>query len=85
MNVLGFRHLTDHAECGLTTHLRRAVETAFGSDTLTRVARVWLYEHGYTLPADKRVTLLVRAALRHAEHVLSKRIAAQFTPKTVMS
>jgi hypothetical protein len=85
MGALGFRHLTDPAERGLTAHLRRAVETTFGSDELTRVARVWLYELGYVLPAERRVTLLVRAVLRHAEHALSKRMAAQFAPKTVAS
>jgi hypothetical protein len=83
MGALGFRYLTDHPERGLTAHLRRAAETTFGSDTLTRVAPVWLYEHGYVLPGDKRVTLLVCAARGHAEQVLSKRIAVQFNPERV--
>ena len=47
------------------------------------MARVWLYEHGYVLPSDKRVTLLVRAARGHAEQVLSKQIAVQFNPERV--
>jgi hypothetical protein len=50
MKVLGFRHLTDHAERGLTAHLRRSAEATFNGEALTAVARVWLYEHGYVLP-----------------------------------
>jgi hypothetical protein len=83
MMTLGFRHLSDHAERGLTAHLRRAAEGTFSADALIRAARVWLYEHGYVLPGDKRVALLVRAALRHAEDALSRRIAAQFSAETV--
>jgi len=78
MTALGFRHLTEHAERGLTAHLRRLAETSFSTDALTRAARVWLYEHGYVLPGDKHVALVVRAALRHAEGALSRRIAVQF-------
>jgi Domain of unknown function (DUF4158) len=43
MKVLGFRHLTDHAERGLTAHLRRSAEATFSGEALTAVARVWLY------------------------------------------
>jgi hypothetical protein len=71
MEVLGFRHLTDHAERGLTAHLRRSAEATFSGEALTAVARVWLYEHGYVLPGDRRVADVVRAALRHAEQTPS--------------
>lgn len=54
MAALGFRHLTEHAERGLTAHLRRSAEAIFGADALTRAARIWLYEHGYVLPGDTR-------------------------------
>ena len=82
MEVLGFRHLTDHAERGLTAHLRRSAEATFSGEALTVVARVWLYEHGYVLPGDRRVANVVRAALRHAEQTLSQHITAQFTTET---
>jgi TnpA family transposase len=81
--ALGFRHLAEHAERGLTAHLRRSAEVTFSADALIRAARVWLYEHGYVLPGDKRITLLVRGALRHAEVALSRRIAAQFSAEAV--
>jgi hypothetical protein len=83
VTALGFRHLTEHAERGLTAHLRRSAETTFSTDALTRAARVWLYERGYVLPGDKHVALVVRAALRHAEGALSRRIAVQFSTDTV--
>lgn len=73
MDALGFRHLTDHAERGLTAYLRRSAEATFSGDALIGMARIWLYEHGYVLPGDKRVRLLVGAALRHAEHTLCRR------------
>ena len=38
IEVLGFRHLTDHAERGLTTHLRRSAEATFSGETLTTSA-----------------------------------------------
>jgi TnpA family transposase len=82
MEALGFRHLTDHAERGLTAHLRRSAEATFSAEALTAVARVWLYEHSYVLPGDRRVADVVRAALRHAEQVLSRQIIAQFTTET---
>ena len=83
MAALGFRHLTEHAERGLTGHLRRSAEATFSADALTRVARIWLYEHGYVLPGDKRVTMLVRGALRHAEVALSRRITRQSGTETI--
>ena len=83
MTALGFQHLTEHAERGLTAHLRRSAEVTFSADALTRAARLWLYEHGYALPGDKRVAVVVRGALRHAEAALSRRIAAQFSAETV--
>ena len=83
MAALGFRYLTEHAERGLTTHLRRSAETTFSVDALVRTARVWLYEHGYVLPGDKRITLLARRAQRHVEAALSRRIAGQFSTETV--
>lgn len=55
----------------------------FSADALTRVARIWLYEHGYVLPSDKRVTLLVRGALRHAEAVLSRRSTRRSGTETI--
>ena len=55
----------------------------FSADALIRAARVWLYEHNYVLPGDKRTALLVRAALRHAEDALSRRITPQFSADTV--
>jgi hypothetical protein len=64
--INGFRHLTEHAERGLMGHLRRSAEVTFSADALVRAARIWPYEHGYVLPRDKRVTSLVRRALRHA-------------------
>ena len=82
MEALGFRHLTDHAERGLTAHLRRSAEATFSGEALTAVARVWLYEHGYVLPGDRRVADGVRAALRHAEQALSRQITAQFPAET---
>jgi TnpA family transposase len=82
MKVLGFRHLTDHAERGLTAHLRRSAEATFSGEALTAVARVWLYEHSYVLPGDRRVADVMRAALRHAEQTLSQHITAQFTTET---
>jgi Domain of unknown function (DUF4158) len=82
LKVLGFRHLTDHAERGLTAHLRRSAEATFSGEALTAVARVWLYEHGYVLPGDRRVPDIVRAALRHAEQTLSRHITEQFTTET---
>ena len=48
-----------------------------------RMARVWLHERDYVLPGDKRVRLLVGAALRHAEHTLCRRIATKFDSQTV--
>ena len=83
MDALGFRHLTDHAERGLTAYLRRSAEATFSGDALIRMARVWLYEHGYVLPGDRRVRLVVGAALRRAEQALCRRIATQFNSKTV--
>lgn len=78
MAALGFRHLTDHAARGLTAHLRRSAEATFSGAALTRLARVWLHEHRYMLPGDKRAAALVHAALRHAETELFERIMAQF-------
>ena len=83
MDALGFRHLMERAERGLTASLRRSAEATFSGDALIRMARVWLYKRGYVLPADKRVRLLVGAALRHAEHTLCRRIAAKFDSQTV--
>ena len=83
MDALGFRHLTERAERGLTAYLRRSAETTFSSDALIRMARVWLYERSYVLPGDTRVRLLVGSALRHAEHTLCRRIATRFDSQTV--
>ena len=85
MAALGFQHPTEHTERGLTAHLRRSAEATYNADALISAARVWLYEHGYVLPGDKRVTLIVRAALRDAERALCRRIAAQFGAETVAS
>jgi len=60
MAALGFRHLPEHAERGLTAHLRRLAEASFSSEALVRSARVWLYERRYVLPGDKRIALLAR-------------------------
>jgi len=54
MDALGFRHLMERAERGLTASLRRSAEATFSGDALIRMARVWLYKRGYVLPADKR-------------------------------
>lgn len=83
MGTPGFRYLTEHAERGLTAYRRRSVEVTFSSDALTDLARVWLYEHRDVLPGDKRIRLLVRAATRHAEHALCRRIGAQFNGEIV--
>ncbi|MBV9251403.1 MAG: DUF4158 domain-containing protein, partial [Acetobacteraceae bacterium] len=47
MAALGFRYLTEHAERGLTAHLRRSAETTFSVDALRQdrtdmAVRAWL-------------------------------------------
>jgi hypothetical protein len=83
MDALGFRHLTERAERGLTAYLRRSVEATFSGDSLIRLAKVWLYGRSYVLPGGKRIRLLVGAALRHAENALCRRIATKFDSQTV--
>jgi hypothetical protein len=83
LHVLGFRHLTDHAERGLTAHLRRSAEATFRIEALIGVAKVWLYEHRYVLPSEKRIAALAGSAWHHAEHALFSQIAAQIPAETV--
>jgi hypothetical protein len=75
--VLGFAELTEHAERGLTAHLRREAVTVLRTEGLALAARIWLYEHRYVMPGKRRIAHSVHRALAHAEHELLEAIQRQ--------
>lgn len=82
MDALGFRDFTEHAKRALTAHLRRAAVSMFSREGLIRRARVWLYEHRYVLPGDKRIAELVRTSSAHLQRQLVAAITTRIDDAT---
>jgi TnpA family transposase len=76
LDVLGFRHLHEHAEPGLTASVRHAAADTFEVEALVTGARIWLFEHRYVILPSRRLRQLAVAAQRHHEAILLGRIEA---------
>jgi hypothetical protein len=81
LDVLGFRHLHEHAEPGLTASVRHAAADTFEVEALAASARTWLFEHRYLILPSRRLRQLAVAARRHHEAILLGRVEASASPE----
>ena len=74
LQAVGVRHLHEQVEPNLVSSLRRAAVDTFEIDALVAKARIWLFEHRYTVLPVRRLRGLAVAARRHQEAALIGRI-----------
>lgn len=74
--ALGRGPLNDHAERGLTAHLRREAAAAYDVTELMTRARTWLVGRRYILPRERDIRRQAIAARRHQEQRIFSTIEA---------
>ena len=70
--VLGRSEISEHAERGLRTHLRRQAVGVYTLEPLETAARVWMVDHNYIVKRDREIrALAVRALRQHEGEILA--------------